>query len=46
MSFFGPMGAAASTVMGIPDLIYDWAASIDEPENLRNHAHTVTNYSE
>ena len=46
MSFFGPIGTATSTVIGIPDLVYDWAASIDEPENLRNHAHTATNYSE
>ena len=46
MSFFGPVGTLGATIFGIPDLIYDWAASIDEPENLRNHAHTATNYAE
>lgn len=46
LGFLGPMGKAAGSVMGIPDLLYDWAASIDEPENLRNHAHTATNYAE
>lgn len=46
VGFLGPIGKAAGVVMGIPDLVYDWAASIDEPENLRNHAHTATNYAE
>ena len=46
MSLAGPIGVLGTTIMGVPDLIYDWAASIDEPENLRNHAHTATNYAE
>jgi hypothetical protein len=29
--------------MSVPDIIYDWAASIDEP-NAINHAHTATDH--
>lgn len=40
------LGFKQANLLGVPDLIFDWAASIDEPENLRNHAHTATNYAE
>lgn len=42
--FGGPYGKIAGTIMSIPDIVYDWAASIDEPEKLSNHAHTASNH--
>lgn len=41
-----PYARIAGTVMSAPDVVYDWAASIDEPNNTANHAHTATNHLE
>lgn len=44
LNLAGPWGVVAARVLSIPDQVYDWAASIAEPTNVRNHAHTAANY--
>ena len=43
-NFAGPWGITAARIASIPDQVYDWAASIAEPTNVRNHVHTAANY--
>lgn len=45
LSFFGPVGMVGSAILSAPDLIYDWAASIAEP-NIKNHISTASNHLE
>ena len=45
LSFFGPAGTVGSAILSAPDLIYDWAASIAEP-NIKNHVSTASNHLE
>ena len=46
VSFLGPVGKIAGTIMGIPDLVYDWAAYVDQPNNAKNTLHLASNYGE
>ena len=44
LNLAGPWGVVAARVLSIPDQVYDWAASIAEPTDIRNHYHTAANY--
>ena len=43
IAVLGSLLGGYGELLSIPDQIYDWSASIDDP-NIRNNAHTASNY--
>lgn len=43
IAVLGSLLGGYGELLSIPDQIYDWSASIDDP-NIRNNAHTTSNY--